>query len=54
MYDYNDGSYTFHVDRWPKESIYKFETTFYIKYNSSKALFAISKLFGPFGRIIIV
>lgn len=48
MYDYNDGSYTFHVDKWPKESIYKFETTFYIKYNSSKALFAISKLFGPF------
>lgn len=48
MYDYNDGSYTFYVDRWPKESVYKFETTYYIRYNSSKALFAISKLFGPF------
>lgn len=48
MYDYETGAYIFRKDTWPNESIYKKETTYYIKYNSKKALYALSKLFGPF------
>lgn len=48
MCDYETGAYIFRKDTWPNESIYKKETTYYIKYNSKKALYALSKLFGPF------
>lgn len=43
MYDYEIGAYIYHKDTWQNESIYKKETTYYIKYNSKKSLIRIIK-----------
>lgn len=45
MYNYEDGSYSFGVDNFTNEGMYQKESAYYIKYNSKKALYALSKIF---------
>ena len=42
MYNVEDGSYTYTMEKFNKEYIYQKECTYYLKYNSSKGLFAIN------------
>ena len=44
MYNYEDGSYSFGVENFTNEGLYQFESAYYIKYNSKKALYALSKI----------
>lgn len=45
MYNVEDGSYTYTMEKFNKEYIYQKECTYYLKYNSSKGLFAINNLY---------
>lgn len=44
MYDPKTGAYTRTIDKFEHESLYEQEVTYYMKYNSTKALYAIEKL----------
>lgn len=44
MYDPKTNSYSRTVEKFPGEHLHKRETTYYLKYNSQKGLYAIEKL----------
>lgn len=44
MYDFKTGSYTYTTEKFKKENLYQKESSYYLKYNSDKALYAIEKL----------
>lgn len=45
MYDPKTNSYSNTIEEFPGEHLHKRETTYYLKYNSQKGLYAIEKLF---------
>lgn len=45
MYDIKTGVYSQCVDSFKNESLHKKETTYYLKYNSDKGLYAIERLY---------
>lgn len=44
MYNSKTGIYSFGDEAFPKQSNYEFDATYYINYNTSKALFALDKI----------
>lgn len=44
MYDHNTGVYYYTADSFPHASEYRFDNAYYIRYNSKKALFALTRL----------
>lgn len=44
MYDPKTGTYTYSIAKFNNEGLYKQESAYYLKYNSSKGIYAIEKI----------